>query len=748
MAHTSTFATLFAPTDILRTYHRQYQSTMAVFQHKYDETCPTGAIITFAVDELHETRRRPVACVLMNAAEVAIFHHELVYSTNALPADGVAVLDSPHDFWTDEQRKLWLMTYPQLSDILAVSQGRPKKDMSLLLHLGCGEYTWDIIKASHDLWKWAWDFDIGKEKAIVWVYTISNLEESIYCDAPVSNLSPRRLKAPLVEWLQPEAFGAAIARVQQEDAAHEELSKSIQSPQQPPKQTNRTVVFTSRAKLLEVYDLHDCQPTGYVQLGGDMTGLDLSEWVEVLLQRDLDVKTFLVEPNVATIGTVHNLGTVLILPVRQSFFFDRRLSHVVLRQDMPMSRAEVRYAYRVAVSPRDSGISRVVSVFTKDKLNDLPPAPTDPLAFTGDFPAVLLNFCDHSYFDGDKASPIRLPKDEKMTEEYLRRLELRGLTERRGGPLTDLGRTTAWWHHSGRIHNFNVANLLAIASTAQGARASALIQIAAVLYHPGSSLMSPIASLLKFQIPEGRSADFSSLLPDEAKGFARNYLERGPIWIAVAIWASERNYASQWNPIEASEFSACQDMLQVSRQIIKVVESNWAAMSQAWKENQGGAPIEAIPLINEEDFLFLEECIVRVWMHNLVLVGMKDSEQNVFACDLTSGAFISRPAGDPVRWAWLAQEVDSEAPEGEPNKGVFAVYTVLHRLTGPDGRIQYVPEDLTFVSTRAVRRVIRDVATSKRRKGYRLPDEHDLLRTKYPIWFEPDDPDEEHLEDP
>ncbi|KAK7700498.1 hypothetical protein SLS64_010892 [Diaporthe eres] len=719
---------------------------MAVFQHKYDEMCPSDAIITFAIEKLDQSRGRPVACVLMNAAEVAIFHHELVYSTNALPAEGVTVLADPNDFWTDKQRKLWLMTYPQLSDIIAVSQGRPEEDLSLLLHLGCGEYTWDIVRACHDWWKWAWDVEVGKENATVRVYTISNLQKSIYCDASASRLSMVGLTRPILVRRRPETleFSAAIAHVQQQDAAHKELLTRIQDLQQPPKQTNRAVVFTSRGKLLEAYDRHNCQPTGYVQLSGDMTGLDLSDWVEVLLQREFDVKTLLVEPNVGTIGTVRNLGTVLVLPVRQGFFFDTRLSHVVLRQDMHMSRAEVRYACRVAVRPRDSGTSPVPAVFffTKSEFGKLPPAPTGALAFTGDFPAVLLHFCDHSYFDSDKTSPIRLPKDEKMTEEYLRRLELRGLTERRGGPLTDLGRTTAWWHHSGRIRNFNVANLLAIASTAQGTRASALIQIAAVLYHPGSSLMSSIACFLKIQIPEGKSADFHSLLPEDTKGFARTYLERGPIWIAVAVWARARTFISRWNLMETGEFSTCNDMLHVSRQMIKVVENNWVAMSQAWKENQGGAPIDDKPLINEEDFLFLEECIVRVWMHNLVLVGMTDPEQDVFACDLTSGAFIARPSGDPVRWAWLAQEVDSKLPEGEPSKGVFAVYTVLHRLTAPDGRIQYVPEDLTFVSTRAVRRVIQDVATSKRREGFRLPDEHDLLRTKYPIWFEPDESDE------
>lgn len=728
---------------------------MAAFQHKHDEICPSGAVITFAVETLDHSRGRPVACVLMNAAEVAIFHHELVFSTNALPADRVTVLTDANDFWTDKQGRLWLMTYPQLSEILAASRRRPEEDLSMLLHMGCGQYTWDIVRACHDLWKWAWDVEVGKEKATVRVYTISNIKESIYCNAPASRLSMSGLTRPRFELCQPEGFSAAVARVQQEVAAHEDLRKSMSGLQHCPKQTNRAAVFTTKAKLLEAYERHSCEPRGYVQLGGDMTGLNLIEWVEIILQREFDVKTLLVEPNVGTIGTVRNLGMVLVLPVKQGFFFDRRVSNVVLRQDMPMSRAEVRYACRVAVSPSDSGIDRVVSAFTtRADFKKFPSIPMDLLAFTGDFPAILLHFCDQSYFGGNKTSPIRLPKDEKMTEEYLRRLELRGLTKRRGGPLTDLGRTTAWWHHNGRIRNFNVANLLAIASTIQGNRASALVQMAAVLYHPESSLMSSIGPLLKFQIPEGRSTDFHRRLPDRTRGFALSYLERGPIWIAVAVWADQRNLINQLSPFQASELSLCDNMLQVSRQMLKVVEDNWAAMTQAW-ESQGGPKIESEPAIDEEDFLFLEECIVRVWMHNLVLVGLADHELDVFACDLTSGAFIARPAGDPVKWAWLAQEVGSEPLEGWASRGVFAVYTVLHRLTGPEGRIQYVPEDLTFVSSKAVRRVLQDVAISKRWNGFRLPDEHDLLRTKYPTRFEQGEldeneqgaPDEERLGD-
>lgn len=707
---------------------------MAVFQHKHDKVCPPGLIINFAIDALNGSPDRPVACVLMNAAEVAIFHHEVSLAT-AFPADKLAIVADSESFWADRDGKLWLMTYPQLSGILAASPARLEGDLALLLHMGCGQYTWDIVKACHDLWKWASSWEVGLERPIVWVFTISNLVESIYRDAPVSPLRARGIDGPRLEWLQPEAFGAALARVQQEDAAHKELLESLGEPRQDggpneelPKHTNRAVVFTSRGKLLKTYDGQGCPPAKFVQLQGSMTEVNLSQWVEVLLQRRWDPKMLLVDPDVGTIGTVRNLGTVLVFPVTEGLFFDRRISHVVLRKDMPMSRAEVRYACRVACSPIDSGDKHVVSIFTTEaEFDKLPPAPTDPPAFTGDFPAVLLYFCEHSYLDGgDKTSPIRLPKDEYMTDEYLRRLELRGLTESLGGPLTDLGRLTSSWHNKG-VRNFDVANLLAIASTAQGARASALMQIAAMIYHPGSPLMSSIASFLRFQIPEGRSAEFYSLLSKKTDGFAQSYIERGPIWIAVAIWAHQKECRNREDLPYALDFCMCKNMVQVSPKTLVVVESNWASMSQTWTGGLNGTQIDEDPLINDEGFLFLEESIVRVWMHNLVLVSMSDSGLGVFACDLASGLPIARPAGDPVDWVRLTEEVDSEPAEGEPYTGVFAVYTALTRSTGPDGEIQYVPEDLTFVSTRAVRRVLRDVAISQRREGYRLPSWHDLL---------------------
>ncbi|KAG6357871.1 hypothetical protein INS49_013754 [Diaporthe citri] len=520
---------------------------MAEYIHKYDEVCPSGVIINFAVDVLGQSRG-PVACVLMNAAEVAIFHHELRKSTQAFPADRiavladkVAVLADPASFWADRDGKLWLMTYPQLSGILTAFPGCLEEDLALLMHMGCGQYTWDIVKACHDLWKCGQNMEVGFRKPVVQVFTI---------------------------------------------------------------------------------------------------------------------------------GTVRNLGTVLVLPVRLGLCFDRRVSQVVWRTNVSMSKAEVRYASRVACSPSGSLESHVVSVFTTVAgFKKLPPAPTNPPAFTGDFPAVLLFFCEHSYFDGGgNISPIALPKDEEMTDEYLRRLEVRGLTESQGGPPTNLGRITSWWHHGG-VRNFDVANLLAIASTTQGARASALVQIAAVVYHPDSPLVSPILSLMDFHIPEGRSAEFHSLLQtrDEVLGFARGYVERGPIWFAAALWARHRN--SQQLEL-AKDFSTCNGMLHVSPNALSVVESNWATMSQTWANAMGGVQLDQSPLISEEDFLFLEESIVRVWMHNLVMVNTLNSGPGcVFASDLTSGCPIARPVRDPVNWVRLVLNKSDAANVPGPDSG-------------------------------------------------------------------------------
>lgn len=699
---------------------------MATFQHKYSKVCSTGHIITFIVDVLTECRGQPFACVLMNAAEVAVFHHEAT-STNAISADRLAVLVEANDFWADSQGKLWLMTYPQLSDILAVPGVRPKHDLTLLLHMGCGEYTWDIVKGSLDLWKWAQGFEGSLQKPIISVYTISNIEESIYRDASATPLSTVGFQRPRVEWLQPEAFDTAIAQLQQDDATYRELCKNVLETQKRPLHTNRTVVFKPESKLLETCSRHSWPSVNHVELTGSMTGIKLTRWIELLIQDQYDAKTLLVGPDVGTIGTVHNLGTVLVLPVKEGWFFDKRVSCVVFRRDIPMSQAEVRYACRVACNPSDSRISPLVSVFTtKNEFDKLPSTPTDLPAFTVDFPAVLLHLCDHSYFDAGKSSPIRLPSDEKMVDECLRRLEMRGLTVWHGGPLTELGRLTAWWYQSGGIRDFKVANLLAIAWTAQGARASALIQVAAVLYQPDSSLMSPIARLLKFQIPEGMSAELEGLLVEAGEGFARSYVARGPIWIAVAIWATQRKIMRQAGMCVSTSpgFRICHNMLFVSQPAINMIQKSWETMRQAWTNGLGGAQLSQDPTINDQDFLFLEESIVRVWMYNLVLVSMEDSELSAFACDLASGSPVGKPAGDPVNWARLTEELGSEP---------FGVYTALHRITGPDGKVQYGPENLNFVATSALRHVLRNVAASKARIGCPPLTWQDLLRSKYPL---------------
>lgn len=337
---------------------------MAVFQHKHSKVCPTSVIIQLANAALRDCRGQPVACVLMNEADVFIFHHE-VTSTDSIPADRLTVLEDAKAFWADTQSRLWLMTYAQLSDILAVPGARPQDDLKLLLHMGCGEYTWEIVKTCHDLWKWAWSF----EDPIVWVYTISNLEESIYRDAPSTYFTVSGTAGPQVEWHEPEAFADTVSKLQQEDAAHAELLRRTQlseqqQPDQPALHTNRAVVFTSTGQLLEAYERQGCRrPAGYIELKGNMAGSQLGEWLTYALQDDADVKSIVVHTDVGAVGAVRNLGSVLVFPVRSGLFFDRRISQMVYRHDIPMSQAEVRYACRAAFGHSGSGSGPVVSIF-------------------------------------------------------------------------------------------------------------------------------------------------------------------------------------------------------------------------------------------------------------------------------------------------------------------------------------------------------------------------------------------------
>lgn len=330
-----------------------------------------------------------------------------------------------------------------------------------------------------------------------------------------------------------------------------------------------------------------------------------------------------------------------------------------------------------------------------------------------------------------------------MVNEYLRRLQVRGLTERRGGPLTRLGSLTLWWYQTGGIRDFNVANLLAIAWTAQGDRASALVQVAAVLYHPDPSLSPPITSLLEFKAQAGKPADIQGLLREEVDGlreemdmdvssFALDYVSRGPVWAAVAVWMSRRAAMRQVNTSDAESLSLCDGTLLVSQQALYKIQHNWTTMSHRWTTGLGGARLSLAPSIDGQDFLFLEESLVRVWMHNLVLVGMADSGMGAFARDLASGTPITRLAGDPVDWVRLTEQEDSEPAEGEQFTGVFAFYTALDSRTAPDGSVGYVPAaNPTFISTRAIRHVLRGVANSNTQDGLSPPRWQDLLCPRY-----------------
>ncbi|KAH8742317.1 hypothetical protein F5883DRAFT_596988 [Diaporthe sp. PMI_573] len=206
----------------------------------------------------------------------------------------------------------------------------------------------------------------------------------------------------------------------------------------------------------------------------------------------------------------------------------------------------------------------------------------------------------------------------------------------------------------------------------------------------------------------------------------------------MAVWASRRLVMRQADMSEAADVSICDSVLLLSQKTLYRIQENWKTMNNAWTSGLGRPMVSQNPTIDAQDFLFIEESIVRVWMHNLVLVGMEGSGLGAFAYDLVSGAPIERRARDPVNWAELAAQEDAEPSEGHPYTGVFAVYTALDRNTAPGGSIEYVPaENPTFVSTRAVRHVLRDLASRKARNGYRPPRWQDLLRTQYPIQCEP-----------
>lgn len=681
-----------------------------------------------------------VVVVLENKASVTIMQHELTtVSPNPIPADKVATSDSnKQDLWVGAEGKMLLVTHRQLKLVLA--SGRPdiQKGLKVAVYLGCGKYTVSMLSLCVQLHHWVTDtrrsaqeFPPGPDgqKELLTVYTISNLDKSPYLEVDSTTPlfswganSPNRFT-----WHSTQALDDVIATLAEEATQYMEDS-TRPDDQAHPKQSNRVAVCISKSVFeaaLTKLHTHNSR-RAYLEAAGN-DAFDGSQLLEYLFEDRYNTKMIHLGQGTEFVGTFKNIGTVLVWPCMEDIYFDTRSSQMVWREDIRLSKAELRHAARLT----DNGSTpKVICFLPRRKLYDsLPELPQTAPAFAGDFLALLMELCAHGYFVGEAEPPIRLPRSS-MVMEYSRRLRVKGLVHKHAQPVgeignrsqvTDFGIMTMWWHQVAGIGNLNVACLLGAISVKDVltpkdlVRASALMRVAAATLLPGSHATSPIYAFLRFSLHDD-SENSESFVEGLLKFISSPNAElarRGPIWAAVGIWSTLRPNMAAYDLSVVNDpyIPVCDGQLHIRLQILRVIEANFALMQQAWQK-LGKPRLEFDPALEPDDILFVEKVMVRAWLHNLAFIPM--SQQDIspdFAYDIVSGIAIDQKTDDYVHWGWLQGNLEATPPEGEDYAGMCAIYTHLQQKVSdcPTDAAVYNADNLTYVSTKAVGLVFREV---------------------------------------
>lgn len=741
---------------------------MAIIKHLYDSICSTDSVVSIIErlwDQAKDDPDRGLIFVLETAAEVAMMHHELTaVRESAVPIQEADKVDpdqfEPDKFkWEDAQGQVLVLTYRQLGSILQEQRRQPIPSIRLIAHMGCGEYTVEMLATCLQLVRWA-----GESMEI---YTVSNLEQSVFLGAESIRLDALGIdmrRRPERRWLSGDRLQSAINtlgeqaalffQAKREEAESQARAEGDAAEQLSGAHSNRAVVVMDKLALDEALasDAALQESKAYLEAIG-LGAIDGEELLTHIYYDEHHMKLLQLGQGMGFTGTVSRIGTVLVWPLKSGIIFDTRTSQMVWRKNILLSKAELRYAARFSDGPDLPEIM----YFLEDKswYDQLPELTRTSPAFTGDLSTLLLELCRQGYLDSTLELPIGTPDDQNMVREYLYRLKMKGLiadVKRPPGTyrLTSLGDKAAWWYHDGGVGNLNVACLLAAVSGSisdnmaprDKARAAAVMRLAAVLMTPGSPLTSPIGDLLTVLTNNDSPMEpFREDLSTYVSGFAAPYALRGPIWAAVGIWSALAGKMDIFGltPDKDPNLTACQELLSIRLHTMVAIIENFKSLQSAWVDKLRGPSLEFEPQLTREDVLLVEKALVRAWMHNLAFVPVsmhQDGTQMAFAYDVVSGCPIRRQDKDFVFWGHL-QNTEDGAPldNSEDFAGVCAIYTHLQQDVEPGdgGGFRYTPDNLTFVSMRAVRQVLRDVARPLYRAdpGQKPLNWQQILRTQY-----------------
>lgn len=701
---------------------------MLTIKHRFDRACATDTIIMLVMELWSRMHSQDggdiVTCVVPDHEDVDVLGNGIKATALALDdtcGDEIHVMSAEGTTtWDSVKGHIFLVTYGQLRTMLAQTQ--PKVGVSIILCLGAGEYTLDVVSACLALHRWAEDADQDDQ---YYIYTLSTTRKSIYKCAqdmcPVrrgvndEDTQPWHIDIPTfcqrVTELVQEGIEFTTRDAQYEsDVVHNMMMEDEGHPREGPEPEapsigRRAAIFASTTVLKRATEGLTLPNDAVSRLAaGGLQGA----W-NSLLGPFAKKNMLQIELGVGCVPKVYNLDMIFVLSTKSALVLDDSGKFMAWRLETPISQSEVRYATRLRSQLHVHPMVALVSP-QQGAIDALPEDPETSPAFTGGLAPLLLHLHEHPRERVTRASlPIRIPVVDSVLHWYTTRLvnqELLCSSGPNAHQMTPLGRLVETLRTQHSIGNLSAACLLAFALSQtspiegrQGVRMALIMHLASVVMASDESSGSPISDFVKFLYRDDVDIDvFHKELEMEARGPLSHLAKRGPIWAAVAIWRTLEKTLAPWmdeileNAEKDPVLTWCNDALRIRIKVIGFFRENLKKMQQAVTAIAGAPCTDVLHVPDDEDLWFIEGAMLRAWANNVASVPINTDVEVPFAHDIASSIPLVRSDADFVDW-----DLFEMSQEGASGSTVAAIYTHLDQYEDSNGSY-IVPRDLTFIS--------------------------------------------------
>ncbi|ROV89445.1 hypothetical protein VMCG_10234 [Cytospora schulzeri] len=466
--------------------------------------------------------------------------------------------------------------------------------------------------------------------------------------------------------------------------------------------------------------------------GPGMIKLQALENYSQLKNEGVDMN-FTLDKRVVNISSVDNVGAIVVYPYTTAYVAERGQAGLC-KGTVPRSRKEM--CYRTQFSCGSDFQPQIHYMMRSEELQDFPEDDEHSEAHTMHLPSVLLRgfllWEDVPFAE----MPVNLPYDKRVfVKEQIGRLIRPGLIRVKcfnplpdlvflgkfygDAVLTDVGRKTAMVLLMGNVESLNSACLLGQLMSKEGrdrvglaldsAVIDAIFTIAAVTEtYDGVTHLGYDVSLSHEGDP-GRRDWYKKTLT----GVAADYVCRGPIWLAVAIWQKLRDDANWRGDAQAFDTNTRPDNLTVNRGSI-VISSHGSMRWDGALEKMKNVRVPDVPppelrqnaSLTASALFAVEKAMVYAFLDKIACV--QPGLPEFTAWDLLT----QRRLATPVEWqwgqVWLEDCLQGDSVHGRRPPVAFCIYTFLQLVHEDDERV-WRPYDLTYVSFGAVRHVLSEV---------------------------------------